>query len=58
MIIEFGNNTVEIPQGYQVDALYAPMIQLSLLSVNQIDSAGYMATFRSSKCSISLPSSP
>ncbi|KAF8542013.1 hypothetical protein BDD12DRAFT_826986 [Trichophaea hybrida] len=58
MFMEFGNNTVDIPQDYQVDALYIPMIQLSLLLVNQTDSAGYRATFRSSKCSISLTSSP
>ncbi|KAF8542368.1 hypothetical protein BDD12DRAFT_825348, partial [Trichophaea hybrida] len=40
---------LDIPQGYQVDALYIPTIRLSLLSINQIDSAGYMATFGSGK---------
>ncbi|KAF8527198.1 hypothetical protein BDD12DRAFT_870660 [Trichophaea hybrida] len=58
MLIRFRNNTADIPKGYQVYALYTPMIQLSLLSINQIDSAGHMASFGNSKCSISLPSSP
>ncbi|KAF8538031.1 hypothetical protein BDD12DRAFT_193858 [Trichophaea hybrida] len=41
--------TVETPKGYQVNALYTPTIRLSLLSINQIDLARFMTTFRSEK---------
>jgi len=47
---------VNISQEYEVDALYTPTFWLSLLSINQLDTASYTSTFGSGKCSISTPS--
>jgi len=43
---------VNISQGLQLNALYTPMFRLSLLSINQLDLAGYTTTFQRGKCSI------
>jgi hypothetical protein len=69
MLIELGDHnrhnhyiytslSSHITQGYKVDVLEIPTFRLSFLSLNQLNSAGYMATFGSGKCSILLPSSP
>ena len=42
-----------IMQDLQLDALYTPTFRLSLLSIRQLEHAGYMMTFRSGKCFIS-----
>lgn len=34
----------DISQEYKVNAHYTPMFQLSLLSINQMDTAGYTST--------------
>jgi len=65
IVIELGNDNkvtachhglVNVSQEYKVNALYMPTFRLSLLSINQLDSAGYTSTFEPSKCSISSPS--
>jgi len=43
---------VNIIQGYQVEALHAPTLWLSLLSINQLDLGGHMSIFQNGKCSI------
>jgi len=45
-----------VSQEYGVNALYTPTFQLSLLSINQLDTAGYRFTFGRGKCSITSPS--
>jgi len=65
IVIELGDDNkvtvshyglVNILQEYEVNALYTPTFQLSLLSINQLDTAGYTSTFGRSKCSIASPS--
>jgi len=46
---------VNVSQEYEVNVLYTPTFRLSLLSINQLDTAGYTSTFGRSKCSISSP---
>ena len=41
---------------YEVNSLYTPTFRLSLLSINQFDTAGYTSTFGLDMCSISSPS--
>jgi len=64
MLIELGDdNTVRVThhglvdatQGYEIDTLYSRTFRLSLLSINQLDSAGSTATFGDGECSISSP---
>jgi len=43
---------VNISQDLQLNALYTPTFRLSLLSINQLDLAGYTTTFRRGICSI------
>jgi len=47
---------VNVSQQYEVNALYTPTFQLSLLSINQLDTARYTSTFRCGKYYISSPS--
>jgi len=47
---------VNISQVYEVNALYKPTFHLSLLSINEFDTAGYTATFGHQKWSISSSS--
>jgi len=65
IVIELGDDNkvtvshhglVNVSQEYKVNALYMPTFQLSLLSINQLDTAGYTSTFGHGKCSISSPS--
>jgi len=44
---------VHITQDLQLDALYTPTFRLSLLSISQLEHAGYTTTFRRGKCFIS-----
>jgi hypothetical protein len=46
---------LNISQEYQVNTLYTPMFRLLLLSIIQLDTAGYTSTFERGKCSISSP---
>ena len=46
---------VNISQECEVNALYTPTFRLSLLSNNQLDTAGYTSIFGYGKCSISSP---
>jgi len=46
------NGLINISQGLQLNALYIPTFQLSLLSINQLDLARYTTTFRHGICSI------
>ena len=64
IVIELGDgNTVTIShlrlvsvsQEYEVNALYTPTFWLSLLSIIQLDTAGYTSTFGHGTCSISSP---
>jgi hypothetical protein len=43
---------VNISQGLQLNSLYSPTFRLSLLSINQLDLAGYTTTFQNGTCSI------
>ena len=61
VIIKLGDETtvtatfhglVNISQDLQFNALYTPMFRLSLLSIYQLDLAGYTMTFQRGKCSI------
>jgi len=52
MVITTFHGFVNISQGLQLNALYTPMFRLSLLSINQLDLAGYTTTFRLGKCAI------
>ena len=61
IIIKLGDETtvtatfhglINISQGLQLNTLYTPTFRLSLLSINQLDLAGYTMTFRRGKCSI------
>jgi len=54
IVIELGDDNkvtvshhglVNISQEYEVNALYTPTFQLSLLSINPLDTAGYTSTF-------------
>jgi len=65
IVIELGDDTkvkashhglVNVSQEYDVNALYTPAFRLSLLSINQLDTAGYTSRFGHGKCSISSPS--
>jgi len=65
IVIELGDDNkvtvshhglVNVSQEYEVNALYTPTFQLSLLSITQLDTAGYTSTFGRGKCSISSPS--
>jgi hypothetical protein len=65
IVIELGDDNkvtvshhgpVNVSQEYEVNALYTPMFQLSLLSINQLDTAGYTSNFGRGKCSISASS--
>jgi len=65
IVIELGDDNkltvshhglVNISQENEVNALYTPTFRLSLLSMNQLDTAGYTSTFGRGKCSISFPS--
>jgi len=65
IVIELGDDNnvivshhglVNVSQEYEVNALYTPTFRLSLLSINQLDTAGYTSTFGHGKCSISSPS--
>ena len=65
IVIELGDDNkvnvshhrlVNVSQEYEVNALYRPTFWLSLLSINQLDTAGYTSTFGHGKCSISSPS--
>jgi hypothetical protein len=65
IVIEFGDDNkvtvsdhrlVKVSQESEVNALYTPTFQLSLLSFNQLDTAGYTSTFGHGKCSISYQS--
>jgi len=65
MIIELGDDNkvavshhglVNVSQKYKGNALYTPRFRLSLLSINQLDTAGYTSTFVRGKCSISSSS--
>jgi hypothetical protein len=47
---------INVPQEHAVNALYTPTFRLSLLSINQLDTAGYTSTFGRGKCFISSPS--
>jgi hypothetical protein len=47
---------VNVSQEYEVNALYMPMFRLSLLSIDQLDTAGYTSTLGHGKCSIASPS--
>jgi len=42
-----------ITQDLQLDALYTPTFRVSLLSISQLEHAGYTTTFRRGKCFIS-----
>jgi hypothetical protein len=61
IIIKLGDETmvtatfhglVNISHGLQLNALYTPTFRLPLLSINQLDLAGYTTTFGCGKCSI------
>ena len=61
IVIELGDDNnvivshhglVNVSQEYEVNALYTPTFRLSLLSINQLDTAGYTSTFGHGKCSI------
>jgi len=65
IVIELGDDNkvtvshhglVNVSQEYEVNALYTPTFQISLLSINQLDTAGYTSTFGCGKYSISSPS--
>ena len=65
IVIELGDDNivtvshhglVNISQEYKVNALDMPMLRLSLLSINQFDTAGYTSSFGRGKWSISSPS--
>jgi hypothetical protein len=65
IVIELGDDNkvtvkhhglVNVSQEYEVNALYTPTFRLSLLCINQLDTAGYTSTFGHGKCSISSPS--
>jgi len=65
IVIELGDDNkvtvshhglLNVSQEYEVNALYMPTFQLSLLSINQLDTAGYTFTFQRCKCSIVSPS--
>ena len=66
IVIELGDDNkvtvshhglINVSQEYEVDVLYTPTGRLSLLSINQLDTAGHTSTFGRGKCSISSPSS-
>jgi len=65
IVIELGDDNkvtvshqglVNISQEYEVNTRYMPTFWLSLLSINQLGTAGYTSTFGRGKCSISSPS--
>jgi len=58
MVITTFHGFVNISQGLQLNALYTPTFRLSLLSINQLDLAGYTTTFRRGKCSIFTDKAP
>jgi hypothetical protein len=61
IIIRLGDETtlttmfhglVDMSQGLHLNALYTPIFQLALLSINGLDLARYTATFRPGKCTL------
>lgn len=42
-------------RGVKITALYTPTFRVSLLSIGQLDDAGYTATFRQGTCTIGAP---
>jgi len=65
LVIELGDDNnvtishhglVDVSHIYDVNVRYMPTFWLSLLSINQLDTAGYTSTFGHGKCSISSPS--
>ena len=62
IVIELGDNNkiivshqglINVSQEYEVNALYTPTFRLSILSITQLDTAGYTSTLGCGKCSIS-----
>jgi hypothetical protein len=65
IVIELGDDNddtechdalVNVSQQSEVNGLYMPTFQISLLSIPQFDTAGYTSTFGRGKCSISSTS--
>jgi len=52
MVTTTYHGLVNISQDLQLNSLYTPTFRLSLLSINQLDLAGYTTTFRRGICSI------
>jgi len=49
-VTESHHGLVSVSQEYEVNALYTPTFRLSLLSINQVDTAGYTCTFGRIHC--------